>query len=205
MQHPPPSSAPGLEPETEEADTLDSRFPRSGLQIFFSRFPFWFFFFLVQEAFLEIPPSALHWFGRYQPLLRIRFLSFPWTWVPVLRMVHDDHSITNDEGPRPRDERYGSRTTLLRGSMPRHTPTLLVFFSLRTGFRIFGFGDKDLQPGLDPIMATLLSQKVDLRSHHLVAETWPYPEYGRRGRHRLADRILADIEMKEEMGSNQQN
>ncbi|KAK1995229.1 hypothetical protein LX36DRAFT_582911 [Colletotrichum falcatum] len=128
----------------------------------FSLFPFLVCIFLVQEAFLEIPPSALHWFGRYQPLLRTCFPSFPWAWVPVLRMIHDGHSTTSDEDSRLHAERYESRTTLLRGSMPRHTPTLLVFFSLRTGFRIFGFGDKDLQPGLDPIMATLLSQKVGL-------------------------------------------
>ncbi|KAK2011096.1 hypothetical protein LZ32DRAFT_351689 [Colletotrichum eremochloae] len=36
-----------------------------------------------------------------------------------------------------------------------------------------------------------LIAEVGLRKNHLVAETWPYPEYGRRGRHRFVDRILA--------------
>jgi len=60
MQHP-PSSAPGLEPETEEADTLDSRFPRSGLQSFLS-FPFFGFLFSVSRGFLKRYPHR-HYTG----------------------------------------------------------------------------------------------------------------------------------------------
>lgn len=46
----------------------------------FSIPPFWIFllflFSLVQEAFLEIPPSALHWIGRYHYRCASAFFHF---------------------------------------------------------------------------------------------------------------------------------
>ncbi|CCF36813.1 hypothetical protein CH063_08295 [Colletotrichum higginsianum] len=158
----PPARLQARSPRQKKSTSLDSRFPRSGyrsgffLLCFFSLvFFFLFFSFSDQEAFLEIPPSALHWIGRYQ-LLRVCFLSFPWARVPVLRMMDDDHFTTNDDDSRLRAQRtirIKSNVTAT-GSMPRHTNTLGLP-SLRTDSRISNFGGEDLQPGLGPIMATL--------------------------------------------------
>lgn len=121
MQNP-PARLQAWSPRQKKPTTFDSRFPRFGFLLFFlSIFSF------GSRGFLRDTPIGITLDRKIPTAAHFAFFSFPWAWILVLRMIHDDYFTTNDEYSRLRAQRYESRRRCSR--LDATTTIFLVFFA----------------------------------------------------------------------------
>ncbi|KAF4783698.1 hypothetical protein HER10_EVM0012796 [Colletotrichum scovillei] len=104
MQNP-PARLQAWSPRQKKPTTFHSRFPRFGFLLFF----FGPVFLFGLRGFLRDTPIGITLDRKIPTAAHFAFFSFPWAWVLVLRMIHDNHFTTNDEYSRLRAQRYESR------------------------------------------------------------------------------------------------